>query len=105
MSGIGSLFGGLGTGLQKGLQYDVDFGAMLLDAFHHNNAEELSALMGVMQQFLHEAADERLVVKGNIGQQIITASITGHDPFAGSRKLMQDVEAKYGKPQSHPKPK
>ena len=98
MSGFGDLIGGLipglRKGLQKGIQYDIDFARLEIKAMETGNTAMQQDLNSVRQQFVREAADVMGVVRGDV----LSTLMSGGDPFAGSRHMLQAVETKYGKP-------
>ena len=96
-------FDGISNGLKKGLAYDVDFAKRLASSVRTGNTEELGDLAAVAEEFVKESTDEAGNVKGNLGNLVMSAALgAGHDPFAGSRKMMQDLEAKWPRtPSAH----
>ena len=90
-------------GLKKGLEYDVRWAAAVVAAVRHIDAKaltpELASLVQVAVQFLQEVTDEAGAIKNDLVKVLAAYALLGigHDPMAGSRKLMQDHEAKFGK--------
>lgn len=94
-----NIFSGASSGLKKGLQYDVEWAAMVRKAVKSGNKDMIEDCIGVMDKFLSEVADERLVVKDSAVNALIGSALgLSHDPFAGSRELVHAMERRWGKP-------
>jgi len=93
-----NFFGGFTHGLQSGLQLISDWIRLMIWAVEGGKADCITDCMGVAKQFGREIADETGAVTSQIVATIIGALIGGgHDPFAGSRHLMQQATIKWGK--------
>ncbi len=84
---------GLGTGVQKGLQYDLQFFREFSWAIKTNNRAALLDLEAIGAAHGHEIAGGAADVTESHAVAILFMS----DPFKGSRQMMHDFEAKYGK--------
>jgi len=89
---LGSIFGGVGDGIKKGLKYDAQFLSSFAWAVKSGNTEALNALVVIAEQNVTEA----MGTTGDILPSVVGALLTGADPFAGSRKAFQAFQAKYG---------
>ncbi|SRR5258708_8986039 len=93
------MFNGAIHGFERGLQYDVDEVKMIVEAVESGDAQRISDTMDVLKTWLSEIADEAGNVKHGMGSLVINFMMGGgHDPFAGSRHKLQELETKYGKP-------
>lgn len=96
---IGGLLSGVVPGVEKGIargeQYACDFAKMLIYAVGHAKPDEIATLKAVAQEWIKEAGAE---VTGVVSMDVVRLLENGGDPFAGSRKMLQDAEAKFGKP-------
>lgn len=92
MAGIGSLFPGLGHGIERGLQYDAQFLASFVWAIKNQQTDALNELVQIAEQNVKEVLDS----SGNVLPTVVGSLITGGDPFAGSRHAFQAWQAKYG---------
>ena len=84
--------GGIGTGIQKGLQYDLTFMRNFRWAFSKMNLPALTDLAHIADTNAKEIAGEALLVT----QKQALGLLLTDDPFQVSRQLMHDFETKYG---------
>ena len=89
----GFSIGGIGTGLQKGLQYDVQFARDVAWAIKTMNLPALKDLQVIAETNVKEIVGTATDVTESHAVSLLFAG----DPFAGSRHLLQAFEAKYGK--------
>lgn len=88
-----SLFTSLRNGVRRGVQLEIDGGKLLVWAFATGNTEAISAVVAIEEEQIKEAK----ATTGDVPDEIIGAILSGGlDPFAGSRKMLQDAEAKWG---------
>lgn len=92
---LGGLFGGLATGIERGIQLDNQFLSSFVWAVEHAvvDQEPLKELVVIAKQNVTEAIDEA----GNVLPNVVSALLSGADPFAGSRHQFEAWQVKYGK--------
>lgn len=90
---FGNVFGGLTTGIEKGLQYDASFLKSFVWCIKTNNKTALDELIVIAETNIHETVD----AAGNVLPNVIGGLIAGNDPFSNSRHAFQAWQVKYGK--------
>lgn len=91
MSGFS--IGGIGTGIQKGLQYDVQFMRSFAWAAKTGNAAAMNDLVHIAETNVHEIVGTAADVTESHAMSLLFAG----DPFKQSRQMLHDFENKYGK--------
>lgn len=93
---MGLFDGGITRGLQSGISYMVQWGKLLIWSVEHNKTDATADCIAILKQWIAEVTDEAGTVTTHIVSSIIGALIVGgHDPFAGSRHLLQQALIKY----------
>lgn len=89
------LAGGLEHGAVRGLQHIADAAREMLWAVKSGNPEALMGIEKVQVQFLTELCGAgTTILPSVVGALVMGGSV---DPFAGSRKMQQDWENRFGK--------
>lgn len=90
MSGLN--IGGIGTGVQKGIQYDMQYLKNLLWAAKTKNTAATEDLLVIAETNVKEVMGTAV----EVGTAQVMALIFNPDTCKGSRQLMHEFEAKYG---------
>lgn len=84
------------AGLTHGFQEVVDAVVFLEKAVAEDNEEKINSALYLLKTWRGEVADSSYLVKGNLKTLIAAYALgVGRDPFAASRKVWQDIQAKY----------
>jgi hypothetical protein len=92
-------FDGAVEGLERGIDYQRKEVKHLIAAFRSGDLQRIADAVSVAETWLSEVEETGGGnLRRNIGAAIITHSLTGKfDPFANSRRKLQELEIKYGK--------
>ena len=88
---IGSIEPGIITGLERGLQYDIDWVKLEAKALLSGDTQMQKDVAAVKDKWLSEVSDGA----GKVKKSIVKGLLDQHDPFKGSRAMMQALLVKY----------
>lgn len=91
-----SVLSSVENGLVKGFDYDVKYAKLLIWAAGHNRADAIADLAHIASVHVQEIKGEATDVTNHTVEILISAFLFGHDPFSGSRHLLQTALTKYG---------